>query len=554
MSLALFTPATGQATPFAQPPPLNLSQPGWPVPTTTLNWEADTRLRRLEQGLDNPGGYIVTPEMFGAVGDGVTNDTTAVQAAINDVSVNGPGEVYLLNSYYLTAPLVMAAGVSLVGGIEWPPFFTPQPISNLVVAAGATQPFITVPAGMTWFRIQGIAMHATGGVLCSSQPIVFQGTAANPIGQFLLKNIVCNKTGGMVFNYAQRFRMENVCIQGWNDVYCYDFENCTIMRWDWISGAASGTGTTEGANWTAYIKLNNSGSVLSTGNGSTGVPLYGLWGNNAVSSNFYNLEINGVVQDVVHLTDTGTQWGDINFYRLYNNGQCTNAIYINSTGLANDIKFMGGVIGTIMGSAIFLTCDGAANHVLNDIDISDVSFNYGTIATNLPTLVSISGRVSDVDMVNNHFAVFNLGSAGNTVITVINDTSNTPSANLNTFIGNAVSGNLGAAAGRTYTANVPQTTVQNTTSGQTGGWSIMGNPGLMLSPAQPAVPTSGTDLVNRNGYDCFLNIQGGTITAITVNGQAWGSVSGMVPWPTRGRVRLTYSVAPTTFVAVGMQQ
>ena len=61
-------------------------------------------------------GAVANVLDFGAIGNGTTDDTAAIQAAINSLSVTG-GVVYLpTNTYKITAPLTNTkSGVSLVG-------------------------------------------------------------------------------------------------------------------------------------------------------------------------------------------------------------------------------------------------------------------------------------------------------------------------------------------------------------------------------------------------------------------------------------------------------
>lgn len=67
-------------------------------------------------------------------------------------------------------------------------------------------------------------------------------------------------------------------------------------------------------------------------------------------------------------------------------------------------------------------------------------------------------------------------------------------------------------------------------------------PGPQTPPAVPA-----TTVAKQNPFwrDCFVNVIGGTVTVIEVNGVVWGSTSGMVPVPSGAEIKLTYSVAPT---------
>ena len=74
--------------------------------------------------IDNLAGSarMTTPEQFGAVGDGVADDTLAVQAAINDGITNG--KMVLLTNTYLCNTLLVNNTVEICGGgtIKTPPF------------------------------------------------------------------------------------------------------------------------------------------------------------------------------------------------------------------------------------------------------------------------------------------------------------------------------------------------------------------------------------------------------------------------------------------------
>ena len=88
---------------------------GWKLDTEVFNefkLAYDDKITDLDNMLNN---VFVNVKSFGAVGDGVTDDTEALQAALNYAYENGGGTVYAPERYATYKPLYIQFGVSLVG-------------------------------------------------------------------------------------------------------------------------------------------------------------------------------------------------------------------------------------------------------------------------------------------------------------------------------------------------------------------------------------------------------------------------------------------------------
>ena len=105
----LGTPSSGTLTNCTLP---QLSASTGSTLVGTINGGTGAVTRTVASKLND----TVSVKDFGAVGDGVTNDTAAIQAAIDSRAVLG-GEVFLpAGSYLITAPLLLTLdGVSLIG-------------------------------------------------------------------------------------------------------------------------------------------------------------------------------------------------------------------------------------------------------------------------------------------------------------------------------------------------------------------------------------------------------------------------------------------------------
>ena len=107
--------------------------------TTVQDWSLS--YKKLEKGTLG----FVTPEMYGAVGDGVADDIIAIRTAIQSGK-----PVYFSNSYYISEPITLVNGAALIGGETY------DYIINLKTSAGA---FI-IPDNVRAVTIKGFHCQA----------------------------------------------------------------------------------------------------------------------------------------------------------------------------------------------------------------------------------------------------------------------------------------------------------------------------------------------------------------------------------------------------------
>ncbi len=84
-----------------------------PEATTTVEDHSIAKIKLTEELQKEVINHYVTPQMFGAVGDGVTDDTDAFQAALNFAHDNNYLPVCLISDYRITNTLMVPERVSI---------------------------------------------------------------------------------------------------------------------------------------------------------------------------------------------------------------------------------------------------------------------------------------------------------------------------------------------------------------------------------------------------------------------------------------------------------
>ena len=287
---------------------------------TTARKEAIDDLKKSTVGLE----VFTTPEMYGAKGDGSTDDTAAVQAAFNAATADKP--IILTGQYYCTDTITVKRDTTVIGAASRPravliPYFI---FSNAVNPA---------------FSIVGAQDSNVdyGGTL---ENVTFKGVTVG------LKNPATAASVAFKVQWARFFTLEDCSVHGFTTAV--DFANNNGMLIKNFEYSTNGS-----VNVTVFNKFNNGGN--------TGLKLQHI-----VVNNFSE----GISKAVVLSDTTGDgQTGDRWFEDWLCVGPWNNVIYYtHGTGFSRHVYINRIFADHLIDNLVYLVGSGANE----DAQITDI--------------------------------------------------------------------------------------------------------------------------------------------------------------------------------------
>ena len=316
---------------------------------------------------------IVNVKDFGAVGDGVHDDTQAIQAALDQ------GGMVILppppNKYLISQTLILRIqGTQIIGEDQTVKWFNNttvvlQPSSNFVGDA-----VISVTANYT--MISGFTISRPDTAL--TIPAIVMSATGNSLQRLNITNL-----GGVEWNGASRFIAEDV-VCTYTGAYGFNLQNATIGFLTRCNAAPNGNNT----NPTSY-NLNGCTSINVMNCEANNTPDYVLQLTSTNDCEFYDFEGNGANNIQVFLNGCN----DIVFYRCYLYGGANHCLIQNSAS----VQLIGGYCVGSHGYNLRLdggsgTCHGV--HVMgvtfqtnstteSVIEVQNINYNHLIIGNRL---------------------------------------------------------------------------------------------------------------------------------------------------------------------------
>lgn len=448
----------------------------------------------LTASLTDKGGQVFNVMAYGAKGDGVTDDTAAIQAAINACGVAGRGLVYFPpGSYIISSTLTCNYDHVVLSGPFWNRDFADQTLKN-----GSTY---TIP-------LAGIYCSAA---FTSTTPIITVGSMSNTyvLLDFGIQYLCLSGTSSpsltsqLAGDGIQLFNVQTPTVQ-----------SCTIQRGN---GHAVNINMNISGMISKFVCDNNLLRNMGSGVGAVALYLNGV-GQSQITRNY-----------ISSITGYGilAQGGNTSGLAIVNN-------YIESVAAGSSGYYTG--TGIYLIGASQTEGNIVSNNVISGVGSHGiyVAAFAAVVTNNAITNPGAKGVFMDSgsggSIISQNYIQDNRGSNALMTNGVYSTTGSTESRSVCSH--NVILGSTGAACEQVATS---------------GPITFSGNVGYNPTGPQtaPTIPASGTALKNPFPFDTTVYVAGGTVTAIAVGGTATGLTSGAVFVPAEETITLTYSAAPT---------
>ena len=479
---------------------------------------------------------------YGAVGDGTTDDTTAIQAALTAVPTAG-GVLYFppsANPYIcgslagrsnlvVQGPGMGAATVkqkagTAVGPFDWGSYPTVTDVEIRDLTLDGNKANVTGGRGIQWVtstRVRAVRVRVVNSY--------YQGIFAFQCTDPAVIDCETDSTGfsattngvgmGIAFNAGVRARCIGNRVSNANDAglggsgtACTDsvFADNVVVSPSFIgiamaSGGAGNTitGNTVTSTGDNGIDIANCTDTVVHGNTIQSAGHAGIAGDwsTSTANTWVNVTISG---NMIHTTGATYQG-------------CTLGGPAGAGGVRG-IAFAGNVMNALGGHGLYL------NNV-NESTFADTAIrnpggtNYAGIWLNGTCQRNSFRGIPVVDDTGLSWGIAYNGSVGGNNRFTDCDISQTTAGVLGHFQGNASAGDQFKGC---------------------AGVNPLGH-----TVAQPAVAATGVAVTNNQGADCMVLVQSGTVSQIAIGGTNTGQTSGWFRVPVSQTITLTYTVAPT---------
>jgi hypothetical protein len=480
------------------------------------------------RSLVNRFADVVNVKDFGAVGDGVADDTAAIQAFFNYVTSNGAFGIITKGIYKVSSNLTITIngyGFSILGAGNGSVFFKASnafpatPVINILGTSGSNVGFVI--GGFTITTESGYTGNATCGLQIGnpSQPTYINGYQfstiqdLNVIGFPIQYNIV----------HARMIKFNNC--SGWNPAS--DTNNICLNIYQ--NGYFTGDLVFDTCQ---FVSLNQSGKIAVNFSSDIG-PYNGLSGNYSISGiNFINCDFYAGENCVKATVSNGAYLSDIWFTNVQIDQETTNCFNFAASGdgsvITNihiaDCYMQKATYCQILFNVTNLASVGAIfihDNYINQTDNMGINFysNNATIRG-----VNVNNNIFTDPFTGTALIIFNnikrFSCTNNTAVEVFNPAAFAEHIvqienGCDKFL---VSGNNGA--------NFTALSVINDLSGNVEK-TITNNPGYNPIGLQTiTVGASPFSYVNNSGTTQIVTVANGTVTALNNSGITMGVLSG----------------------------